>query len=55
MAKDRAPWGHTPRHCVYCGKVGPRTWSKLGLAHKRCIPSDELRERRKADREANSR
>ena len=36
MAK-RPPWGHVSRHCVHCGKVGPRTRVLGGWAHKRCI------------------
>jgi hypothetical protein len=36
----RLPWGHKSRHCVYCGKVGPRTQVVGGWAHKRCIPKD---------------
>lgn len=36
------PWGHVSRHCIVCGKVGPRTFTRIGYsigyAHKRCIP-----------------
>lgn len=34
-----SPWGHVSRHCVYCGKVGPRTMVAGGYAHKRCLPT----------------
>jgi hypothetical protein len=36
MAK-RLPWGHKSRHCIYCGKAGPRTMVVGGWAHKRCL------------------
>lgn len=36
----RRPWGHVSRHCVYCGKVGPRVVVAAGFAHRRCIPKD---------------
>jgi hypothetical protein len=36
--KKRPPWGHVSRYCVYCGKVGPRTYTIFGWAHKRCVP-----------------
>lgn len=38
MKPKRLPWGHKSRHCVYCGRVGPRTRVASGYAHKRCIP-----------------
>lgn len=41
----RPPWGHVSRHCVYCGKVGPRTMVPGGWAHKRCLPSKPTRPR----------
>lgn len=31
-------WGHKSRHCLYCGKVGPRVLVGGGYAHRRCIP-----------------
>lgn len=39
MPKKRPPWGHVSRHCVRCGKVGPRTRDPQtgGWIHKRCI------------------
>lgn len=37
---ERLPWGHKSRHCIYCGKVGPRTIVAGGWAHKRCIPKE---------------
>jgi hypothetical protein len=43
-------WGHTSRHCRYCGDVGPRTRIALGWAHKRCIPESELRRQREHER-----
>jgi hypothetical protein len=60
----RAPWGHVSRHCVWCGKVGPRTYTVIGWAHKRCMPKpsprpahtgapgkiDDTREAREPDR-----
>lgn len=36
--KPRLPWGHKSRHCVYCGKVGPRVGVLDGYAHRYCIP-----------------
>lgn len=48
---SRRSWGHTARHCRYCGKVGPRTPVGLGLAHKRCIPENVLRDMRKRERD----
>lgn len=42
----RLPWGHTSRHCLYCGHVGPRTSVVGGYAHKRCIPGAELKARK---------
>lgn len=39
----KAPWGHVSRHCVYCGKVGPRTMVAGGYAHKRCLPTTTKR------------
>jgi hypothetical protein len=35
---NRLAWGHQSRHCVYCGKVGPRVVVVVGYAHRRCIP-----------------
>ena len=35
---------HNAHHCRICGGVGPRTWTKRGLVHKRCLPDDERRE-----------
>lgn len=35
---SRLPWGHKSRHCVYCGKVGPRCVVAGGWAHKYCLP-----------------
>lgn len=40
--RNRLPWGHRSRHCIYCGKVAPRTRVVGGYAHKRCIPRAEL-------------
>lgn len=37
----RLPWGHKSRHCVYCGKVGPRTLVLGGYAHKKCLPAKQ--------------
>lgn len=42
MAK-RLPWGHESRHCIYCGKVGPRTVVLGGYAHKYCLPKPSKR------------
>lgn len=39
----RLPWGHKSRHCVFCGKVGPRTIVAGGYAHKRCLIGKEVR------------
>jgi hypothetical protein len=36
----RLPWGHKSRHCVYCGKVGPRIQLLGGYAHKYCMPTE---------------
>lgn len=38
LATKRVPWGHVSRHCVYCGKVGPRVIVVAGWAHRRCVP-----------------
>jgi hypothetical protein len=46
MAAKRPPWGHTSRHCVRCGKVGPRCIVLGGWAHFYCLRPDEKRERR---------
>lgn len=53
MAK-KSPWGHESRHCVYCGKVGPRMLVLGGYAHKYCLPKSELSARRREDREARA-
>jgi hypothetical protein len=37
-SSKKPAWGHVSRHCVYCGKVGPRSIVAGGWAHKRCIP-----------------
>ena len=42
---SRLPWGHKSRHCVYCGKVGPRCIVAGGYAHKYCIPKTLKRKR----------
>ena len=35
---SRLPWGHKSRHCIYCGKVGPRvSIDGFRYAHRRCI------------------
>jgi len=39
----RLAWGHQSRHCVYCGKVGPRVVAVGGYAHRRCIPKGMAR------------
>lgn len=31
-------WGQKSRHCLFCGKVGPRVQYNAGWAHRRCIP-----------------
>lgn len=41
----RAPWGHVSRHCIYCGRVGPRVIVFGGYAHRRCIPKEPPRRR----------
>jgi hypothetical protein len=46
----RLPWNHQSRYCVYCGRVGPRTYVLGGWAHKRCIPSRKLEKRKKAEK-----
>jgi len=38
----RRPWGHVSRHCIYCGRVGPRVIVVGGYAHRRCIPKETL-------------
>ena len=38
---NRLAWGHKSRHCVYCGKVGPRVVVVGGYAHRRCIPKEK--------------
>lgn len=43
MVMSRPPWGHESRHCIYCGRVGPRMLVAGGYAHKYCLPEDELR------------
>lgn len=40
------PWGHASRHCVYCGKVGPRVLVAGGWAHRRCVPKPASQTRR---------
>lgn len=30
-------WQHKSRHCIHCGKVGPRVQVAGGWAHRRCI------------------
>ena len=35
--RDVPAWGDLPKHCIYCGGVGPRTITAHGLAHKRCL------------------
>jgi hypothetical protein len=47
----RPPWGHVSRHCVYCGRVGPRCIVAGGYAHERCLPEEERKERRRRMRE----
>jgi hypothetical protein len=37
---ERLPWGHKSRHCIYCGKVGPRCIVAGGYAHKYCLPKE---------------
>ena len=39
---ERLPWGHKSRHCIYCGKVGPRCIVAGGYAHKYCIPNERV-------------
>lgn len=36
---------HKSRHCVFCGKAGPRTMVAGGWAHKRCIPKPLKRDK----------
>ncbi len=42
---NRLAWGHQSRHCVYCGKVGPRVVVVGGYAHRRCIPQQAAKEK----------
>jgi hypothetical protein len=44
MAK-KLPWGHTSRHCLRCGKVGPRCLVLGGYVHFYCLTENEKRER----------
>lgn len=52
MTAKRLPWGHESRHCVRCGKVGPRINDvTAGWVHYYCLTDEEKRRRRAADRE----
>lgn len=42
---SRPSWGHVSRHCVYCGRVGPRTIVAGGYAHKYCLPKPPKKEK----------
>lgn len=46
----RLPWGHESRHCVRCGKVGPRINHALGYIHLYCLSDYEQSQRRKEQR-----
>lgn len=32
---------HIPTRCILCGKVGARTFTLKGYAHKRCLKEEE--------------
>lgn len=49
----RAPWGHVSRHCVYCGKVGPRVVVLGGFAHRYCVPKEPRRATKNARHKRN--
>ncbi len=40
----RLPWGYKSRHCVRCGKVGPRIQVFGGYVHKYCMTDEERSE-----------
>ena len=41
MRSKKFRWlSDSPRHCIYCGRVGPRVVVLGGWAHRRCIPSN---------------
>lgn len=40
---SRPPWGHASRHCVHCGKVGPRIIVIGGYSHKRCLTPNDIK------------
>lgn len=40
---SRLPWGHVSRHCVRCGRVGPRVVHADGWIHFDCLTADEKR------------
>ena len=51
---SRPSWGHTSRHCVRCGEVGPRINDQpgvLGWVHMYCLTDSEKAARRKAQRD----
>ncbi len=56
-ADKKLPWGHESRHCVRCGKVGPRVWnpSGAGFIHAYCRTSDEAAKARKLVRDTKKR
>ena len=50
---SRPSWGHTPRKCLRCGRVGPRVSHGGGYIHAYCRTDDEkkaLREKMAAAR-----
>lgn len=39
--KKQLLWGRESRHCVHCGKVGPRIHLGLGWSHKYCLTKED--------------
>lgn len=45
-ARKTLPWGHESRHCIRCGKVGPRCRVSGGWSHYYCLSPTEKKRRR---------
>ena len=52
---SRPSWGHVSRHCIRCGKVGPRVIVAGGYIHAYCRTLEELRRERKLRRDVRKR